>query len=175
MDPGETTGWALWEGRELVDAGQEELIPFIDLVADGALVGTQRVSDATEARHFGLFAGIRRLVIEEFRLYPWIIHEGGLDFDEVRTARGIGALEFIARHGGLEVVMQPATIKAAAEAGGARELFQRPLHENRHANDAIRHGWFYITTVMLGRRVELPHASVIAINPDEPYSPEEEE
>jgi hypothetical protein len=29
---------------------------------------------------------------------------------------------------------------------GAEQLFVEPLHENRHANDAIRHGVYYLAT-----------------------------
>lgn len=163
IDPGETTGWALWEDKQLVDAGQTELIPFIDEVADSARV----LGPSSNLDLLAPFDGVKRLVVEEFKLYPWVIQDGGLDFDEVRTARGIGALEFIARQAGIEFTFQPATIKEPAMDAGARELFQRPLYENRHANDAIMHGWYYIVTRMLGQRIELPNASVVLIDPME--------
>lgn len=145
VDPGETAGWALWEGDELVDAGQDPLIEFRDEVGAG-------VSYLRPSR----FAGISRLVIERFALYPWVAKSGALDFDEMRTSRLIGALEYIAACEGMEVIFQPATIKEFALAAGAAELFRRPLHENRHMNDAIMHGWYYIHTVKRGVKVKLP-------------------
>lgn len=136
VDPGETAGWALWEGDELVDAGQDPLVEFRRWVA----------SD-------GYFT---RFVIERFALYPWVARAGGLDYDEMRTSRLIGALEHIADEADIEVVFQPATIKEFAVAAGAEELFRRPVHPNRHMNDAIMHGWYYIHTVMRGVKVKLP-------------------
>lgn len=169
IDPGETTGWALFDGKNLVDAGQDPLIPFIDEVWDGVSHGSVVVTAA------GRFQGIRRLVIEKFALYPWVVDEGGLDFDELRTSRGIGALEFIGRHAGLDVVMQPALVKEPSMAAGARELFYRPLYENRHANDAIMHGFYYVITEMLGTRIELPSGgTAVMLNPDEPFAPASE-
>jgi hypothetical protein len=168
VDPGEMTGWALWEDRELIDADQTELIRFIDDVWFG--IGQDYCKDPSVSG--GPFRGVKRLVVEEFRLYPWVVKEGGLDFDELRTSRGIGQLEFIARHANLEFKFQPATIKETAIMGGARELFQHPLYENRHANDAVMHGWYFVVTEMLGTRVELPHASVVAVDPSKLRSPE---
>lgn len=172
IDPGETTGWALFDDFEVVDAGQEELVLFIDEVAEGLGVG--RLGDPTIYAGYGPFAGVERLVIERFALYPWVIKEGGLDFDEVRTAQGIGALKFIARHANIPVTMQPATIKEPAQAGGARELFYRPLHENRHQNDAIMHGWYYAATRLGGQTIELPKyaASMQLVDPEALTAPE---
>jgi hypothetical protein len=48
------------------------------------------------------------------------------------------------RHRGVPYTLQPAKIKETAVAGGAEEKFLRPLHENRHANDAIMHGTYFL-------------------------------
>jgi hypothetical protein len=157
------TGWALWEGPDLVEAGQTELREFVDEVALGAGVLPYELPA-------GPFVGIRKLVVEQWVLYPWKADD--LEFDEMRTSRGIGALEFIARHAGLEFVFQPATIKETSLAAGAGELFYRPLHPNRHANDAIMHGWHHVQTTMKGRKIVLPHATVVMADPDALRSPD---
>lgn len=123
IDPGETTGLAFWSDGRLVEARQEALWDMVDELAD------------THER-YGLF------VVEDWRLYPWELKS--LAWDACRTARAIGALELITRLHGIRLVLQPAKIKEAAEAAGAAELFLSPLHENRHLNDAIRHGVYYL-------------------------------
>lgn len=144
IDPGETVGWALWEDQQLLDAGQYPLVEFRDMVATAVLDGR------------GGFEDVRRLVIERFALYPEEARSGALDWDEMRTSRLIGALELCASLGGWQVVFQPALIKEPSEKAGAAEFFRRPLHENRHANDALRHGWFYVMTVMRAVKIKLP-------------------
>jgi hypothetical protein len=88
--------------------------------------------------------GITRIVAEDWRLYPWVVREGSLDWDQCRTARLIGALTLIAQQGALEFVLQGAKIKERAEAAGAENFFLSPRDENRHANDAIRHGVYWL-------------------------------
>lgn len=138
IDPGETTGWALWDDEDLLEAGQTPLRQFIDGVYQ-ALVAPESVPPGLSPA----YEGVGRLVVEDWQLYPWKSKE--LAWDYCRTARGIGALELIARLAGIELVLQPAAIKERAEAAGAENLFVHPLHENRHANDAIRHGVYYMT------------------------------
>jgi hypothetical protein len=138
IDPGEDTGWALWEDGRLVEAGTDKLWDVID-----SLCGTTRVApqmmvneDLVEWPEIGL------IVMEDWALYPWKLKS--LGWDKCHTARGIGAIELIGRISGIQVVLQPAAIKKDAVAAGAEELFLTPLHENRHCNDAIMHGTFYM-------------------------------
>lgn len=136
VDPGETTGWALWEDDRLVVAGQTPLWEFLDELWRGQGLHT----DHRDAE--GPFAHIGRIVCEDWALYPWAAK--ALSWDKCRTARGIGAIELICRQGFPELILQPAKIKEAAVAGGAEDLFLSPRHENRHANDAIMHGVYYL-------------------------------
>lgn len=110
---------------------------FVDLLFDSVQGNGKVLNDLT-------FLGVRRLVVEDWALYPWALK--GLAWDKCRTARAIGQLELIARQFDLELVLQPAKIKEGAVAAGAENLFSTPLHENRHQNDAIMHGTFYIAT-----------------------------
>lgn len=135
IDPGEDTGWALWDGERLVEASTDKLWDVIDALASALLSVTPR-DDLPD------FGSVDRLVVEDWALYPWKLKQ--LAWDKCRTARGIGAIELMARVSGKQLVLQPASIKKTAVAAGAEELFMAPLHENRHANDAIMHGIFFL-------------------------------
>lgn len=127
IDPGEDTGWQLWEGTDNTDGGQTKGWEFVDQVAEWARAGE-----------------LQLVVIEDWALYPWKLQD--LGWDKCRTARFIGALTFICRDAGIPVVFQPASIKKTAEKAGADHLYVTPRHENRHQNDAIQHGIFYMAT-----------------------------
>lgn len=135
VDPGETTGWALWRGPILERGGQTATQDFADEVYDSLL-------GSGAAYEEGAFAGLELLVVEDFVIYPWKCQE--LAYDKVRTARLIGKLEQAADRAGIPVVLQGAYTKEDAEAAGAEALFVHPLHENRHENDAIRHGVYFM-------------------------------
>jgi hypothetical protein len=93
---------------------------------------------------------VERIVCEDWRLYPWVMYTPDgrashkLDFDQCRTARLIGKIEHIAILAEIPFHLQGADIKETAVAGGAENLYYRPLHENRHQNDAIQHGFFWL-------------------------------
>ena len=70
-------------------------------------------------------------------------------WDQCRTARLIGALSFMARLHDIPFILQPASIKDAAKAAGAEELYYKPVTENRHQNDAIQHFVFYTNSVLM--------------------------
>ncbi len=135
IDPGEDAGWALWDDTRLLDAGTFKLWELIDKLSDA--VGSAVIVDESDP-----WQRIEKFVIEDWALYPWKLKE--MAWDKCRTARGIGALELIGRSANIPIDLQPAKIKESAISGGARELFRRPLHENRHANDAIMHGFWHI-------------------------------
>lgn len=88
------------------------------------------------------FVGISAMVVEDWQLYPWELQN--LAWDKCRTARLIGALTLICRQYGIKLVFQGADIKKGAQAAGAEALYLEPVHENRHANDSIQHGVFYL-------------------------------
>lgn len=152
VDPGEDTGWAVWSENTLVESGTTKLWDFGDAVFCAVFqpdygevpegVSDEDVDDWTAL--VKLLTGIERIVVEDWRLYPWALKGGELSWDQCRTARLIGSLTMCARRGSLEFKLQPAKIKERAEAAGAEALFTRPLHENRHSNDAIRHGIYYL-------------------------------
>jgi hypothetical protein len=169
VDPGETTGWSIWKGKRLLGGGQTPLWSFAldldvtvqqqaiesqDPITDDVPLGTgdqpwlhPNVDPADNTGPLGLF------VVEKFVLYPW--EAKNLAWDEFRTSQLIGAIHLTGLKSGIEVHKQPADVKDAARAGGAEELFVSPLHENRHQNDSIMHGWFFIRVEVLGANVPI--------------------
>jgi hypothetical protein len=126
VDPGETTGFAYWRGTDLVRADQLPAWEFIDKL------------------WLDCHDKVKLVVIEDWKLYPWVLDEMG--WDPCRTPRFIGAITFIARIKGVEIKYQGANIKKNAKAAGAENLFVEPLYPNRHANDAVMHGVYYLAT-----------------------------
>lgn len=149
VDPGEMAGWALACGSTLLAAGQEKLWLLADAVWDAVEQDYGFLAHTPEADPFILNdehahlmdLPIKRIVFENFRLYK--SKAMSLAGDEFRTVRLIGALCMCARRHGLEIWDQPASIKEQAEIGGAEQFFLVPLHENRHANDSMRHWWYF--------------------------------
>ncbi len=148
IDPGETTGWSLWKDGELIFAEQDPMWEFIDKL-DMTLRGPSSEAVAWPGC-IGIFTPdgepvtLEAIICEDWLLYPWVIQAGGLDFDKCRTARAIGAITLLCRQHGCELIFQGASIKKGAQAAGAEALYLEPVHENRHANDSIQHGVFYL-------------------------------
>lgn len=143
VDPGEETGFAVWKGSDLIHPDQDKLWPFLDDV-DAWLTSGAGASGLHGCSIEDNDAKLGAIICEDWQIYPWEAEPGNLNFDKCRTARGIGALELLARQHNIPIILQPASIKEGAEAAGARELFVTPQHENRHMNDAIMHGVFYL-------------------------------
>ena len=141
VDPGEDCGWSLWEDNKLVTASTTKMWTF-PFIVWSALTGDDSLCPEGWEAERDMMVGIEKIVCEDFRIYPDKAKD--LAWDEVRTARLIGALTFIAMLHGLEFVLQGAFIKNQAKAAGAEELFYKPVYENRHQNDSIMHGWFYL-------------------------------
>lgn len=182
VDPGETTGWSIWKGKRLIGGGQTPLWQFaLDvqltlqqhrlepcegsaLAADLNAHRNDRSDDAPLGTgeqpwlHPGVDPAentgpITLFVVEKFVLYPW--EAKNLSWDEFRTSQLIGALTLLSINHGVELHKQGATIKDQALKGGAAELFISPVHENRHQNDSIMHGWFFVRVELLGAKVGL--------------------
>ena len=149
-DPGEDFGWCLGHGPVLLSAGTEKMWTVVDAVLaavknpsdDSYIRSPEQARSGVDLAKLGLPIG--RIVCEDWRLYPNKLKH--LKWDRCRTARAIGGLELIVRMFGLDYVLQPASIKEAAQSAGAEEFYYRPLRENRHQNDAIQHFVFFTHT-----------------------------
>jgi hypothetical protein len=151
LDPGEDFGWCLACGTTLLSAGTEKMWVVADAIYDLLMVNQDDASyikDPAQLRNGVdeslLALPIKRVVCEDWRLYPDKLKF--LKWDRCRTARVIGALTWFAIEFDIEMILQPASIKKAAQSAGAEEFYYRPLHENRHQNDAIQHFAFYTAT-----------------------------
>jgi len=149
VDPGETTGWSLWDtDGKLRYADQTPMWKFADMVFACAECKDTRLFEAffealtDKERDKGEVPTIYAMVVEQWQLYPWELQN--LAWDHCRTARLIGAIELICRQFGIQLILQGADIKKGAQAAGAEALYLEPVHENRHANDSIQHGVFYL-------------------------------
>jgi hypothetical protein len=149
VDPGEDCGWAIWSGTEFVEHGTDKMWEFADALWSEALsqLGAGAAAAISEPGIDHLqenLKDIKLVVVENWTLYPEVARSGGLDWDECRTARLIGAIYEACRIAGWDYEQQGALIKRRALAAGAESYFSHPLHENRHANDATMHGVFRI-------------------------------
>lgn len=148
-DPGESFGHCVGEDNVLQYAGTVDMWEFVHTL--GAVLLKERLDgqpvdkrdhDPELLERLGGAGGAappEQVVVEDWALYPWVLKQGGLDFDKCRTARAIGAIEYICRASGTPYTLQPASIKDTAQAAGVEELYLSPRHENRHANDAMQH------------------------------------
>jgi hypothetical protein len=155
-DPGEDFGWAMGCGTKLLTRGTEKMWTVIDelwmdiMDEEESIFRMDGVArEGVDMKDFSHMK-IRRIVCENWTLYPKEMRSGALDWDECRTARAIGAMTLMARRKDFPFITQPAAIKPAAEAAGAHELYDKPLRENRHQNDAIQHFVFFTNTELLG-------------------------
>ena len=134
MDPGHTTGWALFVNGELERAGQ--ILP-----AEGG------GPDLLEHYKLIVFEAPDVLVYERFALYAGKAQD--LIHSTFPTVEAIGVIKLgvMLLHTPCELVTYPAgTVKAFFTNDRLKELglLQQPAHELRHANDALRHGCYYL-------------------------------
>lgn len=160
-DPGEDFGWCMGRDLDLIAAGTERMWTMADFIwaalndpsdPSNVLNSTDFAREGADPEAFTL--PIKRIVCEDFRIYPW--EAENLAFDPVRTARVIGAITFMCRLLDVPLIFQGANIKSAAQAAGAEELYYRPLKENRHQNDAIQHFVFFTNVELMGIPLPVP-------------------
>lgn len=170
LDPGETTGYSTWLPEtpwKPQETGQERFWTIHDALCAAAgvheaMLGSphfRTVLHRPDAELVRRFEGWDQLIVEDWALYPDPKQPGKLilpAWDKCRTARFIGACEALCRLTGKRIILQPASIKSDALKASAGEAFDRPLHENRHANDSIMHWYFYAATEGLLRRNQGP-------------------
>jgi hypothetical protein len=129
LDPGETTGWALFDKGQLVEGGQwRTLSPAI--LAD-------RIAEV-----IGEVPNLSLIVYEEYRVRgnKFKEHVGS----EVVTIQHIGAIKVVADELGIPLVKQTAGMAKgfATDAKLRRWGLYQP--NQRHFVDAIRHGCYWL-------------------------------
>jgi len=128
LDPGHTTGWAMFLNNELIRAGQ---------------IDTTSVDMATQTVG-ALFKEFEPQIVvaEEYRVYKWRAkHHTGSD---LLTARVIGCIETLCAFTGASIIKQPANVaKGFCTDTKLRDwgVYQTGY---KHANDAVRHGCYFL-------------------------------
>jgi hypothetical protein len=128
LDPGETTGYAIFRGVELLEVGQ--------------LKTTMMPLAAVRISEFLTEVFPDKLVIEDYRVYKWKTDSHA--WAELHTPRLIGAVEYIAHTRSLPMVKQSAQVgKGFCTDDRLKEWgFYKPAL--RHGNDATRHACQYL-------------------------------
>jgi hypothetical protein len=129
LDPGETTGWAVWTHCRLVACGQEYT------GSDPALMA-EFVRGMDEA-----FGPLELIVFEEYRIRGNKArqHIGS----EVVTIQHIGAIKVVASDLEIKLWQQSASEAKAFATDDKLKEWDLWQPNERHANDAIRHGCRY--------------------------------
>lgn len=124
-DPGDTTGWARFNSITGQPLGEGQL------TFDELLIWLR---EREYLRH-----QLTELIVEDFALFQHrAIQQSGSKFVAVQV---IGALKYWA-HGYCPVIMQPPTIKKAAQAWSKRKPVGK--HAASHSVDAYNHGFYYL-------------------------------
>lgn len=133
LDPGDTTGWSVFQDGELKSAGQ---IP-----------GTaQEIENLLESWEPAV------VVAEEYRVYGWKAKQHS--WSDVPTLQLIGAMKYICEKLGIPYFMQSAQQAKGFATNDKLQGWGLWQASSRHANDAIRHAVYYLlcSKVNLGRR-----------------------
>jgi hypothetical protein len=134
LDPGETTGWALFEKGLLRECGQWQ-------TSQPAILADE-ISNLN-ARHFAHGkANLDLIVYEEYRVRgnKFKEHVGS----EVVTIQHIGAIKVVASELDIPLVKQTAGMAKGFAIDSKLRRWGLYQTGQRHANDAIRHGCYYL-------------------------------
>lgn len=121
IDPGETTGYALFETPE-------KMLTWGHVAFDDVFDWLENLPD-----------GITVVIIESFTLFQ---HKAKQQSgSKMKTSQVIGAVKAWAKRKGAEIVEQPPTIKQFAE----KQSGLKPVgaHANSHRIDAFNHCYYY--------------------------------
>lgn len=124
VDPGETTGWALFRMGNPTDSGEIPKEDFADTFL-GALMTLEPSI----------------VVVEDYKIYP---HKAKAHtWSSLHTVKIIGVIEALCAQNNIPVVKQMASSKqfVTNEKLRAWEFYQK---RRSHTNDAIRHGCYYL-------------------------------
>lgn len=125
LDPGETTGWALFEGLCPIRAGQ------IACKENPC----QAVMDT-----FEYIPAL--LVYEDYRVYSWKANDHS--WKELFTPKLIGMIQLMAYQNGIPTVAQMANIAKQFVTDDKLKAWGAYNLGGRHARDALRHGFYWL-------------------------------
>jgi hypothetical protein len=123
VDPGETTGWCVFEYGRLTQAGQ---CPGDPVHLDGLI--TRLNPDI--------------IVCEEYRIYGWKAKRHA--WSDVPTLRLIGGIQMICTQRNIPMVLQGAQQAKGFSKDDKLRAWGLYQVGKRHANDSIRHATYYL-------------------------------
>ncbi len=129
LDPGHTTGWALFEKAALRHWGE------IDTTSIPACV--------SHASHLFIAYSPEIVVMEDYRIYKWRQkqHVGS----EMLTTRVIGCLETLAVQNFItDIIKQPAHVAKGFCTAAKLKEWDMYKPGMKHCRDAIRHGCYFM-------------------------------
>ena len=127
LDPGETTGWALFENQNLVKSGQISTWPMKHAVSE---LSKLLLEDPTH------------VVYEQYRVYSWKSDDH--KWSNVPTLHIIGCIETLSILRGNSYSDQSAQVAKNFCTDEKLQRWDFYKTGERHARDAIRHGCYYL-------------------------------
>jgi len=132
IDPGETTGWALFEKGKLTQHGH------LDIKKDGLKI----INETFVFRDF-----IDHMVIEDYKVYPKNLKDHSLS--ALVTPRLIGSFEYFAMLHFIPITYQMAGTAKGFVTDDKLKQWGYWIVGEKHSRDAIRHGCYWL---LFGRR-----------------------
>ena len=143
FDPGETTGYAVFENWTLEDSGQLDSkdIPSCTKSIYDELRHHQH-PNAEKGLYWGLTARDVRVVMEDYRVYGWKTESHA--WENLHTPKLIGGIQTICGLLTIPFYMQMAgQVKTFCTNDKLKE-WDMYIKGQQHARDAIRHGCYYL-------------------------------
>lgn len=128
LDPGETTGWAFFQGEDLIESGQVK-----GMTVPECYVQLSKIIDKMYP-HF--------IVIEDYKVYGWKTKDHA--WSELFTPRLIGALECYISGVGCFMFRKQMAQQAKGFCTDDKLKAWGLWPEGRHARDAVRHAVYYL-------------------------------
>lgn len=136
FDPGETTGYSIWDDGSLTEAGQLDT----KVVLKSVLQMQYWIQQKYKVFDISLKDPVYS-VIEEYRVYSWKVDEHA--WSDVHTIRFIGCLETLLTLQGIGYQMCGASLAKTFATDQKLEDWGFYQAGQKHARDAIRHGVFF--------------------------------
>lgn len=133
FDPGETTGFSVWDNNKLVEASQLNTYDVKNSVS--------WLSEWVRMKTVGHNC---KVVIEEYRIYSFKTEQHA--WSDVHTIRLIGCLETLLTLGGIPYSMCGAGLAKTFATDQKLEDWGFYQRGQKHARDAIRHGVYHLCT-----------------------------
>lgn len=127
LDPGETTGWCLFEDQQLIIADQARTKP-IETGYDWLHEVFKKYNPT-------------QVVFESYRVYSWKAQSH--TFSDLHTSQFIGAIQVVCHQYKVPFVTQTAQIAKQFSTDEKLKLWGFYQRGMKHARDALRHATYY--------------------------------